>query len=714
MDGTAGSYTAGTGISISNDEISVDSTVVALKSDLGDELPPIASGDAGKVLKVNAGETAVEWANDASQTYTGGTGIDITNNVISVDNTIATKSELFSGDYDDLTDKPDLSVYAESSDLATVATSGDYDDLTNKPTIPAALSAGTGIDITSNVVSIDNTVALKSDIPAAELPTIASGDAGKALVVNSGETGVEWATVGGGSDNVKVITLTDKQMTNPSRIPAAVRTTFTNIITNGWDAEPVVLYISNGSKKGYYEFDNAVEGSPNEITFRGEKVKYKFVYNFGGTEISAINLDYVSPYTAGTNITISNGTISASGGATYTAGTGLNLSSGAFSVDTSWLAEFVDDIVNPKPFLNTLQLSYEDNGDDVYLVNLINQNIKGHIINNGRWYWDFQNFTISEAIDDQIYYDSVLSGEKENNQFNDNGNGMFQYDSQNDVWFWENGPTSIYFTVSQSTDTTGELEVVFDPNWEPSGNVPDLTRLWVGYGDEPNVVDMIDLDSQSISGFIPPDNKYHYSIEGITLPEAFQNQSYGYAVVGDNSFQDMGDGTAVWVDDNDFHAWVISNGPVEIDILPQQNLNVDVEVVYDPNWEPPVSNVPNLTGFKLGSSGPGDMVDMTGITVSGFTLPDGKYHWQLQNVNFGTVIVDNNSYILNASTDDGPSGQTMGGTTNAEWVNDGVVTGWAFHPSNSPLYEVFITVTAQSDTTGDIEIVQDPEWTPSN
>ena len=44
----------------------------------------------------------------------------------------------FSGNYNDLTNKPDLSVYAESADLATVATSGDYNDLTNKPTIPAA------------------------------------------------------------------------------------------------------------------------------------------------------------------------------------------------------------------------------------------------------------------------------------------------------------------------------------------------------------------------------------------------------------------------------------------------------------------------------------------------------------------------------------------------------------------------------------------------
>lgn len=45
-----------------------------------------------------------------------------------------------SGDYDDLTNKPDLSVYAESADLATVAISGSYDDLADTPTIPTAVS----------------------------------------------------------------------------------------------------------------------------------------------------------------------------------------------------------------------------------------------------------------------------------------------------------------------------------------------------------------------------------------------------------------------------------------------------------------------------------------------------------------------------------------------------------------------------------------------
>lgn len=61
--------------------------------------------------------------------YSAGTGINITNDTISVDNTVALKSELFSGSYNDLSNKPDLSVYQ----LAATAFDGDYDSLTNKP-----------------------------------------------------------------------------------------------------------------------------------------------------------------------------------------------------------------------------------------------------------------------------------------------------------------------------------------------------------------------------------------------------------------------------------------------------------------------------------------------------------------------------------------------------------------------------------------------------
>jgi len=48
---------------------------------------------------------------------------------------------------------------------------------------------------------IPNTIARVSELPADELPSITSGDAGKVLTVNSGATGLEWTTPasGGGS-----------------------------------------------------------------------------------------------------------------------------------------------------------------------------------------------------------------------------------------------------------------------------------------------------------------------------------------------------------------------------------------------------------------------------------------------------------------------------------------------------------------------------------
>lgn len=64
---------------------------------------------------------------EPGETYTAGSGIDITENVISVDNTVALKSELFSGDYDDLTDKPDLTVYATKSELNGYIKNNDLD-----------------------------------------------------------------------------------------------------------------------------------------------------------------------------------------------------------------------------------------------------------------------------------------------------------------------------------------------------------------------------------------------------------------------------------------------------------------------------------------------------------------------------------------------------------------------------------------------------------
>ena len=148
----------------------------------------------------------------AGSTYTAGTGITISNNnEISVDTTelsyndlqdkpiiptVPTNVSAFNNDAGYLTAHQDISGKANSADLATVATSGSYNDLTDKPTIPivptnvsdftndagyltqhqslvgyatqlyvdnaignipapTTYTAGTGIDITNGVISLN-------------------------------------------------------------------------------------------------------------------------------------------------------------------------------------------------------------------------------------------------------------------------------------------------------------------------------------------------------------------------------------------------------------------------------------------------------------------------------------------------------------------------------------------------------------------------------
>ena len=62
---------------------------------------------------------------------------------------LTNKPTLFSGDYDDLTNQPDLSNYLTSVPQIS------YNDLSDTPTIPAQNTAGTGIQINSGVVSIN-------------------------------------------------------------------------------------------------------------------------------------------------------------------------------------------------------------------------------------------------------------------------------------------------------------------------------------------------------------------------------------------------------------------------------------------------------------------------------------------------------------------------------------------------------------------------------
>ena len=141
---------------------------------------------------------------------TAGTGIDIEEEVISVNEDVAMKTDL---DYDNLSNKPDLTEYAKLNDdtqtitAASVTTTpgAGYIHTTygpssismsiprtpgytlNIPTKDGTLAttgdiptytAGTGIDITNNEIGIDNTVALKTDIP--------NYTGGSGITINSG------------------------------------------------------------------------------------------------------------------------------------------------------------------------------------------------------------------------------------------------------------------------------------------------------------------------------------------------------------------------------------------------------------------------------------------------------------------------------------------------------------------------------------------------
>ena len=115
-------------------------------------IPMPTGGSTGQVLKKTS--NGVEWANESSSS-----------NVQSDWN----QSDTTANDY--IKNKPDLSVYAQSANLATVATSGSYSDLNNKPTIPAAQvnsdwNANSGVAQILNKPTIPTVPAISTDISA--------------------------------------------------------------------------------------------------------------------------------------------------------------------------------------------------------------------------------------------------------------------------------------------------------------------------------------------------------------------------------------------------------------------------------------------------------------------------------------------------------------------------------------------------------------------
>ena len=165
------------------------------------ELPPYDSSDAGKALVVNNEGDNVEWqvvgsSGTVDQHY------DSTSSNAQSGTAVA---EAIADKQDTISDLSDIRSGAEAgatavqpSDLATVATTGDYADLLNKPTIPAAVTVDQHYSASSTNPQSGTAVAEALQTVPDELPSI-TGNANKVLKVNSGATGVEWATESAGA-----------------------------------------------------------------------------------------------------------------------------------------------------------------------------------------------------------------------------------------------------------------------------------------------------------------------------------------------------------------------------------------------------------------------------------------------------------------------------------------------------------------------------------
>ena len=160
----------------------------------------------------------------------------------------------------EILNKPDLSIYAESSDLATVATSGSYNDLLDKPSIPSA-QVNADWDATSGVSAILNkpnlaTVATTGDysdlqnlpsIPAAQVNSDWTATSGVAQILN--KPSIPTATSDLTNDS-NFITLSD--------VPAQVNA--------DWNATSGVAEILNKPTIPSYTAGNGIDITSNVVS----------------------------------------------------------------------------------------------------------------------------------------------------------------------------------------------------------------------------------------------------------------------------------------------------------------------------------------------------------------------------------------------------------------------------------------------------------------
>lgn len=348
------------------------------------QVPASTSADENKVLSVNA-QGAPEWVTPSGGTqYSAGDGIGIdANNVISADvdgvtigidsttkkikslQSIPSKTSDLQNDSGFITSsdipaqvnadwtsnsgaseilhKPDLSIYAQSANLATVATTGSYDDLVNKPTIPAA-QVNSDWNASSGKAEILNkptlsTVATTGDyddlvnkpsIPAAQVNADWDANSGVSQILNKPSLATV-ATTGAYSD-----------LSGTPAIPS-VDQTYNASSTNAQSGVAVA-----GAIAGVNQVPSSTSSDENKV----------LTVNSSGTPVwAASSVPASKPLVAGSNITITENTNDvtiAATDTTYTAGDGIDITSGVVSADVDGSTIGIDSTTKKIKLLSTI------------------------------------------------------------------------------------------------------------------------------------------------------------------------------------------------------------------------------------------------------------------------------------------------------------------------------------------------------------------------
>lgn len=328
-----GSYTAGNGIEIENDQISVDTDVVATKSDLPDmseyateseltsglaEKQDVISDLATIRSGASLGSTAVQPA--ALDDYA--TTAALTEGLAAKQDTIADLSTIRSGAAAGAT-------AVQPGSLATVATTGAYADLSGTPTVDqtynaSSTNAQSGVAVASAIagISVD------------EVPAVTSSDDGKVLKASySGGTGsYAWAE-DIGSDDV-VVTWDDTSAGWASmwaQVQAALAANKPVYIKDGYCiAELTGVFDQQVNFRGLYSLS---AGDPPNITYNEYRLQPSFAYKDPLVE-------YTVPYPdSGSNgqllglVRSDDPPYRKASWVSLNAGDGISLSSGTFSAD---------------------------------------------------------------------------------------------------------------------------------------------------------------------------------------------------------------------------------------------------------------------------------------------------------------------------------------------------------------------------------------------